>query len=404
MTRKDARKLVRNSGGNLCVRYVEHPETKRPLFAGDLVQIARRAPRLAAGVVGATISIASLTYAQGGSRTVLRTESPAIDLPENSNRKSEPVQGSSRIFGVVLDPAGAVIPGTSVELREADSDKVRIITSKNDGSFSFEGIPAGKYTLTGNAPGFRQFMVTNIEIGDGVRYERNLELSVGAVYITMGVVAITTSEESIETALGLAVEREDLTEVLELLAKGADPNENEGIGKTALLSAVEDGSIEIVRALLANRANVNSKDMIGRNVLFRIDEDTSVELVRILLAYGADINLRDEDGVTPLIFAAENGSAETLKLLIDAGADINAADDEGTTALMVAANDESLKKVKILLKAGANVHAKNKDDETAWDLTGEEEIEKLLESYGAIPTPEAPDRETSAETSDETSS
>src|SRR5215204_736151 len=64
MTRKEVRKLVLASGGKLCVRYVQHPRTGSPVFADQFVQIARRASRLAVGVVSASITMSTLAYAQ----------------------------------------------------------------------------------------------------------------------------------------------------------------------------------------------------------------------------------------------------------------------------------------------------------------------------------------------------
>src|SRR4029079_7765893 len=61
MTRKEAVKLVRKSGGALCIRYVAHPRTARPVFAEELTQLTRRrAPLMAAGVVSASLSLATL--------------------------------------------------------------------------------------------------------------------------------------------------------------------------------------------------------------------------------------------------------------------------------------------------------------------------------------------------------
>ena len=64
MTRKQALKIVRESSGRICVRYIQNPVDKTPVFADRLYQITRRAG-IAAGVLGASLSFSSLTYAQG---------------------------------------------------------------------------------------------------------------------------------------------------------------------------------------------------------------------------------------------------------------------------------------------------------------------------------------------------
>src|SRR5436190_15025232 len=81
VTRKEAMRLVRASGGNLCIRYMQDPVTKRPLFAEQLLQITRRAPSLAAGVMSASMSLSTLSYAQGGD-SPLPGEAPVNICPD----------------------------------------------------------------------------------------------------------------------------------------------------------------------------------------------------------------------------------------------------------------------------------------------------------------------------------
>jgi uncharacterized protein (DUF342 family) len=64
LTRKQAMRMVRESKGRICVRYVVNPVDNKPVFAGKLYQITRRAG-IAAGVLGASLSLSALTYAQG---------------------------------------------------------------------------------------------------------------------------------------------------------------------------------------------------------------------------------------------------------------------------------------------------------------------------------------------------
>src|SRR3954464_1520431 len=64
MTRKEATRFVRTSGGDICIRYIADPVTRQPLFAEQLLQITRRAPSLAAGVVTASMAVTTASYAQ----------------------------------------------------------------------------------------------------------------------------------------------------------------------------------------------------------------------------------------------------------------------------------------------------------------------------------------------------
>src|SRR6187399_1951348 len=57
MTRKLAMKMVRESNGRVCIRYIEDPHTKKPVFADRFVHLTRSAPSLAAGVMSASMSL-----------------------------------------------------------------------------------------------------------------------------------------------------------------------------------------------------------------------------------------------------------------------------------------------------------------------------------------------------------
>ena len=77
MTRKEARRLVRDSGGNLCVRYIYEPLTKRPLFAEQLLQITRRTPAALAAISRFSVASTQFTLVPAGSATERGTEASA---------------------------------------------------------------------------------------------------------------------------------------------------------------------------------------------------------------------------------------------------------------------------------------------------------------------------------------
>lgn len=395
MTEKQARRLVRDSGGKLCVRYVADPVTKRPLFAEQLVNITRKRSRAAAGALSTMLAFATQLPAQQ-----TPAERPAVaelQRREMSPSVSAGVSAASgaRISGTITDPNGAVIPRAEVRLVLLETGQQRKTVSDDEGYYVFEMVAPGRYMLESSSPGFRTYSKTivvrekestqndaamDIEpINVSVDIINEISLDVGQV--TMGVVAVTIEYT---TPLGKAVAEEDIDEVLALLAAGERPDgvEEDARGITPLFIAVGDGNVEIARALLDFGADVNFTTERGRTPLMQIDDDATPELVRLLLSYNARVNVSDEDGDTPLILAAGEVEDEVLKLLIEAGADVNASNKKGMTALMRAAWDEDVEHVRMLLAAGADVNAKNDEGETAWDLAADDEVVKLIESYG----------------------
>ena len=90
MTRAKAEKLVKNSNGKLCVRYVKNPNGKLITTPPKLTQIKRRAT-FAAGILATSLTFSALTYAQGQP-----IQSKEI-RKSNSKRKISKIRANSNI-------------------------------------------------------------------------------------------------------------------------------------------------------------------------------------------------------------------------------------------------------------------------------------------------------------------
>ena len=392
MTRKQAMRLVRASHGDLCIRYIVNPSTRRPVFAGQLLQITRRATPVAAGVMSASLSLSTLSYAQGEPRPV----SPVV-VAEQGNSKDRYPDNAERpavklvcLSGTILDQNGAVIPGVKVTAYNIDAGKSLSTRSNASGEYKFEDLVPGKYRVESESAGFktgvRELVVADADTKGDVSMEVGFEMSVDVVLDVEDVVlggAMVSVEYTSE--LSQAIADEDIEAVRDLIAKGADVNAKEDgySGITPLFIAVESGSVEIVRLLLDFGAKASARDSEKQTPLMKLDEDATPELVDLLVNHGVKINRADKQGNTALILVAGQVKPEVLKALIDAGADVNLKNKEGQTALMNAAEADELENVRILLLGGAEVNARNKEGDSAWDLTADEEIEALLETYGA---------------------
>ena len=338
LTRKQVIQLVRESEGRLCVRYIQHPKTHAPVFADRLYQISRRAPLMAAGVMTASLSLAAMTYAQGGIEV----------LPLESARAASRLSDAKACETPKSDPAS----------NDPTAEPVSSPTPEN---------------ISGN-----------IEL-------RQLE-TIEVQSVMLGAVAFVPEIEY-KNPLSVAIQNQDIDSLRDLIARGGNVNGKEDDNSTPLFAAVESGNIDAVRLLLDYGAKVNSRNKERLTPLMMLDEDATRELVDLLINSGANVNLVSKDGSTALIRAARISGAEVLQALINAGADVNAQDKNGQTALMNAAYSDDPESVRALLLAGADVNLKNADDQTAWDQTSDSEVEDLLVSFGAavddsIPTEE----------------
>jgi ankyrin repeat protein len=383
LTRREALKIVRKSQGRICVRYVQNPVDKTPVFADKLYQITRRAG-IAAGVLGASLTLSTLAFAQGKPRLLKREANTQTEISQtDSLEKDKNVGSHASISGTLTDPNGAVIPNISVVLINEENKETRNIVSNEEGFYEFKAVSTGNYTIRAEGIyGFKTFVFENVSISEGENSRRDIQMKVNnQTTVVVGDIAVVGYEKPLSNA----VYENNIEEVKNLIAKGESINgkEKDSENITPLFIAVENGNAEITETLLNFGAKINARDENRQTPLMRLDEDASPELVRLLIKHGAKVNVTDEEGNTPLILAAKNANAEILQILIDHGADINAQNKEGQTTLMNAAYDDDLETVKILLRAGADVNLKNKEDESAWDLTTDEEVEKLLESHGA---------------------
>lgn len=383
MTRKQAMRVVRDAKGKICVRFIKNPQTNTPVFAGKLYQITRRAG-VAAGILGASLSLSTLTYAQGENikgRVVIKQ--PVIEnLNEIQSNKDKTESGTASVSGTLTDPNGAVVVGVTIII--TGDSYTRSTTTDENGFYKFENLPDGKYTIkTEPGYGFDASSLENIMATEGKETVANVTLSL--ISTTEPVIVGDVAFVEYKNPLALAVSDNNLEEVKNLIAKGENVNaKDENYNNiTPLFLAVENGSVEMVETLLNFGAKINARDNDKQTPLMRLDEDATDELVRILIKHGAKVNAVDREGNTALILAAHTAKSEVLQILIAHEAFVNAQNKQGQTALMNAADADNLESVRALLLAGADVNLKNRDGETAWDLTASDEIEELLKSHGA---------------------
>jgi hypothetical protein len=391
LTRKEAMRLVRDSGGNLCIRYIKNPSSDKPVFADRLYRITKRAG-LAAGVLGASLTLSTVTYAQGSVGTVTRETSAQTSAEISGEKQSDEetlAVAVSSVSGTIFDANGAVIPNVTVSLfalsAEKDETAVSTVTSNEEGFYRFENVAPGVYKLkiaAGGGFGAKEVSGITISLGKEFRQDVPLEMDSNLNSVIVGDIGFV----EYANPLARAVSEENLEEVKNLIGRGENVNgKDENYGDiTPLFIAVENGNVEMTELLLDYGAKINARSTSRETPLMRLDADASSALVRVLIKHGAKINLTDDEGNTALIHAARSADREVLQMLIDHGAQINVQNKQGQTALMNAAEADNLESVRALIMAGADVNLKNKEGDTAWDLTSSDEIEELLVSHGAV--------------------
>ncbi|XP_018542331.1 ankyrin repeat and SOCS box protein 2 [Lates calcarifer] len=154
-----------------------------------------------------------------------------------------------------------------------------------------------------------------------------------------------------ETPLYKACERNSAAMVAMLLNHGAVVNTPCILGWTALQEAVVRNNVEICEMLVKAGAKHNLTNMYGISALFSAAQTGQVAALRFLLKHGADVNSQAADGATALYEAAKNGHEEIVELLLSQNADANKPGKTGLLPLHIAAQRGSDTIVSMLIPA-----------------------------------------------------
>ncbi|MFC5865230.1 carboxypeptidase regulatory-like domain-containing protein [Acidicapsa dinghuensis] len=113
--------------------------------------------------------------------------------------------------GLVLDPSGASVAGTTVTVTDNATGYTRTITSASDGAYALPNLPIATYNVTATANGFSR-LEEAVTIGVGERVRLDLHLAVGGADQTVEVQAATAQLSRDDASLGTLVQQETISE------------------------------------------------------------------------------------------------------------------------------------------------------------------------------------------------
>jgi hypothetical protein len=117
------------------------------------------------------------------------------------------------ISGTVTDPQGLLLRGAAVIAVELDTNLRHATTTDARGFYSLAEMPVGTYEIAIEAPGFKQYRETNLELNAGGALQVNASLQIGARAETVDVSSSNVRVESVDTQLGEVIEGSEATAV-----------------------------------------------------------------------------------------------------------------------------------------------------------------------------------------------
>jgi ankyrin repeat protein len=188
--------------------------------------------------------------------------------------------------------------------------------------------------------------------------------------------------------LAIAVSRDDISAVEQLLAAGGDVNLRLPQGDPLIRTALDAHAIGCLTLLLKRGAKPTAQDHAGHSVPWLAATRGDLIALRALLEAGVPADAHAVGEQRPLLAALRAGKTEIVGQLLDAGASIGASDSKGHTPLMLASAAGGAAMVRMLLAHHAEVDAKDDLDRTAlWyaAAAGSGDVVTALIAAGARP-------------------
>ena len=122
-------------------------------------------------------------------------------LPLSSNLAFAQTSFTS-LRGTVTDPSGKPIAGATVALRNTESGAERTLLTDADGTYQFQQLPAGDYTLTVSASGFSSYLRKNLALLVNTPVTANVQLVIGTASESVTVTGEPPPLNLVDASLG----------------------------------------------------------------------------------------------------------------------------------------------------------------------------------------------------------
>src|SRR5438105_6184330 len=157
--------------------------------------------------------------------------------------------GKASILGTVMDSAGAVVPGASVQVKNIATGRVQEVPTDEQGRYTIADLPIGEYEAQASLAGFQTTVRRGITLTVGAQAIVDFSLSVGRTQETVSVESQVSQVDTVSTAVSSYVELKQISDLplngrnftdLVALIPGVATGSQIGNGGANLLYGVEN--------------------------------------------------------------------------------------------------------------------------------------------------------------------
>src|SRR5207253_1694602 len=157
--------------------------------------------------------------------------------------------GKASILGTVMDSAGAVVPGASVQVKNIATGRVQEVPTDEQGRYTIADLPIGEYEAQASLAGFQTTVRRGITLTVGAQAVVDFSLQVGQTQETVNVESQVSQVDTVSTAVSSYVELKQISDLplngrnftdLVALIPGVATGSQIGNGGANLLYGVEN--------------------------------------------------------------------------------------------------------------------------------------------------------------------
>jgi hypothetical protein len=176
------------------------------------------------------------------------------------------------VAGLVTDPAGAVVPGVKMTLKDVEKGYTFSAMTNKAGEFIMPSIPPSVYTLTAEMNGFDKVVRTGIKVDVTARVTVNMSLKVAGATQSVQVSAQNTSLQTQDATTGQVINKRFIDDLpltdrylldLTALAPGVNRVDDQAGTSATGTNFISDGSRNSTADVLLDGASITNSEPNG---------------------------------------------------------------------------------------------------------------------------------------------